>query len=153
MCRGALYRSDPDYVSVTCHRCGSTQYFRLTGKLQAVNCANKGCGAPLVPVRSNVQEGERPVVIVSDVATTAGVRFIGGTVVVVPLSAEQKYRGHALAVAAPPTVSNGLLQPSWVLPWQVRVVSTGSLIVRMGDMEAVVLERVDQALRYILGLA
>lgn len=79
-------------------------------------------------------------------------RFIGGTTVVAPLSAERKYQGHALAVAVPPTAANGLAQPSWVLPWQIRVVSTGSLITRLGDMEGIVLQRVEQALKAVLQL-
>lgn len=100
----------------------------------------------LEPTIGSEQGKRRPCVVVSVDEMTAG-----EVVTVVPLTSTE-YRGGPAYVARLEVRETGLPATSWALAHQVRTVSKRRLTARRGHVASTALDRVDEALRYVLGL-
>lgn len=103
--------------------------------------------ADLSPTRGTEQAGVRPVVVVqSDRANPFSPHTI-----IVPFTTRLHKRvlpSHVLV----PTGEGGLTQDSVALTEQIRVMDTGRLIRKLGELPAARMDEVDAALRVILEL-
>ena len=151
LAKGCIYVCDPDFVAVRCPKCNTRQNMRVSVRTRSVECARQGCNE-VISVGSNVQDGERPVLLMSDQAVVSGTTLVGRTVLAMPLSSETKYRSFGLAVAVPRSAPNGLAVDSWALPWQLRVIPTPSLARRMGRSETEMLTKIGDTIKLIMGL-
>ena len=103
--------------------------------------------ADLLPTRGTEQAGVRPVLIVqTDRANPHSPHTI-----IVPFATrirKKQLPSHVLV----PAGEGGLTQDSVALCEQIRVIDTGRLIKRLGDLDAARMREVDAALRAILDL-
>jgi mRNA interferase MazF len=100
----------------------------------------------LEPTVGSEQGKQRPCVVVSIDEMT-----MGEVVTVVPVTSTE-YRGDPAYVARLDMRETGLPATSWALAHQVRTVSKRRLGTKRGRVAPEALERVDEALRYVLGL-
>jgi mRNA interferase MazF len=103
---------------------------------------------PLPQSPGREQFGTRPAVIVEGVALMAN----QSTVVVVPLTSQQKALRFPGAFSVQPTAANGLTVPSVMLTNQVRAVDMHRIEAVIGKLDASSLERLAVELRKILCL-